>query len=132
MPDMAQTLAAVAAFADSPTRVRGVGFIRGHETDRITAVVTELRRLGIEAHEHADGFTIVPGAPQPATIETYGDHRMAMAFTVIAMRAKGISIADPGCVAKTFPTSGGARPASGRRGSSRLRSSTSPSAEGAK
>ena len=104
MPDMAQTLAAVAVFADSPTRVRGVQTIRGHETDRIKAIVTELQRIGIEAREHDDGFTIIPGPPKPATVETYDDHRMAMAFTVIGLRAGGISIADPGCVAKTFPT----------------------------
>ena len=104
MPDMAQTLAAVAVFADRPTRVRGVAAIRGHETDRITAIVTELQRIGIVANEHDDGFTITPGTPRAGTIETYDDHRMAMAFTVIGLRAGGITIADPGCVAKTFPT----------------------------
>ncbi|MEO7555716.1 MAG: 3-phosphoshikimate 1-carboxyvinyltransferase, partial [Acidimicrobiales bacterium] len=103
LPDMAQTVAAVSVFATGPTRVRGVGIIRGHETDRIQAVVTELRRLGVEAHEHADGFTVVPGQPQPGVVETYDDHRMAMAFAVIGLRASGIAIADPGCVAKTFP-----------------------------
>ena len=103
MPDMAQTLAAVAVFADGPTTVRGIGFIRGHETDRIKAVVTELRRCGIEAHETEDGFTVVPGTPQPATIQTYKDHRMAMSFALLGLRAAGIAIADPGCVAKTFP-----------------------------
>lgn len=103
MPDMAQTLAAVAVFADGPTRVRGVGIIRGHETDRIRAVVTELGRLGVEAGEHDDGFTIVPGSPRPGVVATYDDHRMAMAFAVIGLRAPGIAIADPGCAAKTFP-----------------------------
>jgi 3-phosphoshikimate 1-carboxyvinyltransferase len=103
MPDMAQTLAAVAVFADGPTRVRGVEVIRGHETDRIAAVVTELRRCGIDAHEHHDGFTIHPGTPQPSRVETYRDHRMAMSFALLGLRAPGIAIADPGCVAKTFP-----------------------------
>jgi len=103
MPDMAQTLAAVAVFADAPTRVRGVALIRGHETDRIAAVVTELRRAGLRADEHADGFVVHPGAPQPARIETYDDHRMAMSFALLGLRAPGIEIADPGCVAKTFP-----------------------------
>ena len=103
MPDMAQTLAAVAVFAEGPTRVRGVGFIRGHETDRIAAVVRELRRCGIDAEEHDDGFTVVPGSPAPVCIETYHDHRMAMSFALLGLRVPGIAIADPGCVAKTFP-----------------------------
>jgi 3-phosphoshikimate 1-carboxyvinyltransferase len=103
LPDMAQTLAVVAVFADGPTRVRGVGFIRGHETDRIAAVVRELQRCGIDASEEPDGFVVRPGAPRPARIETYDDHRMAMSFALLGLRAPGITIADPGCVAKTFP-----------------------------
>jgi 3-phosphoshikimate 1-carboxyvinyltransferase len=103
MPDMAQTLAAVAVFADGPTRVRGVALIRGHETDRIAAVVAELRRAGIRAEEHPDGFVVHPGTPRPARIETYDDHRMAMSFALLGLRVPGIEIAEPGCVAKTFP-----------------------------
>ena len=103
LSDTAQTLAAVAVFADTPTRVTGIGFIRGKETDRIGAVVRELRRAGIEAEEESDGFVVHPGTPQPATIETYDDHRMAMSFALLGLRSPGISIADPGCVAKTFP-----------------------------
>ena len=103
LPDMAQTLAVVAAFADGPTRVRGIGFIRGHETDRIAAVVRELRRCGIDASEEDDGFVVRPGEPRPARIETYDDHRMAMSFALLGLRAAGITIADPDCVAKTFP-----------------------------
>jgi 3-phosphoshikimate 1-carboxyvinyltransferase len=103
MPDMTQTLAVVAIFADRPTRIRGVGFIRGHETDRIAAVVRELRQCRIDAREEPDGLVVHPGSPQPARIETYGDHRMAMSFALVGLRAPGIEIADPGCVAKTFP-----------------------------
>jgi 3-phosphoshikimate 1-carboxyvinyltransferase len=103
MPDMAQTLAAVAVFADAPTRVRGVALIRGHETDRIAAVVAELRRTGIRAEEQPDGFVVHPGTPRPARIETYDDHRMAMSFALLGLRVPGIEIADPGCVSKTFP-----------------------------
>ncbi|HKX71689.1 MAG TPA: 3-phosphoshikimate 1-carboxyvinyltransferase [Acidimicrobiales bacterium] len=103
MPDMAQTLAAVAVFANGPTRVRGVGFIRGHETDRVAAVVRELRRCGIEADEEPDGFVVRPGTPRPARIATYDDHRMAMSFALLGLRRPGIEIEDPGCVAKTFP-----------------------------
>lgn len=101
--DMAQTLAAVAVFASSPTRVRGIGFVRGKETDRIAAVVTELRRCGIEAEEEDDGFVVHPGRPRPTSIETYDDHRMAMSFTLLGLRVPGIEIADAECVAKTFP-----------------------------
>ena len=101
--DTAQTIAAVAVHASSPTRITGIGFIRGKETDRIAAVVTELRRCGIAATEDDDGFTIVPGTPQPAVVQTYDDHRMAMSFSLLGLRHPGISIADPGCVAKTVP-----------------------------
>ena len=103
LSDTAQTLAVVAVFASSPTRVRGIGFIRDKETDRIAAVVNELRRCGVEAVEHDDGFTVYPGRPVPARIRTYDDHRMAMSFTLLGLRVPGIEITDPGCVAKTFP-----------------------------
>ncbi len=103
MSDTAQTLAAVAVFADRPTRITGIGFIRAKETDRIAAVVTELRRLGIDAREESDGVLIHPGTPQPGTVATYDDHRMAMSFALLGLRVPGIRIADPGCVAKTFP-----------------------------
>lgn len=102
--DTAQTLAAIAPFATSPTRVTGIGFIRNKETDRIAAPVAELQRMGIDAVEEADGFVINPGQPQSATIQTYSDHRMAMSFAITGLVASGITIADPGCVAKTFPT----------------------------
>ena len=101
--DTAQTLAAVAVFAESPTTVTGVGFIRGKETDRIAAVVRELTRCGILAIERADGFVVHPGTPSPAAVETYDDHRMAMSFALLGLRVPGIEIVNPGCVAKTFP-----------------------------
>jgi 3-phosphoshikimate 1-carboxyvinyltransferase len=103
LSDTAQTLAAVAVFAEGPTRVTGIGFIRRKETDRIAAVVTELRRCGIDAEEEADGFVVHPGRPRPATVRTYDDHRMAMSFALLGLMVDGITIADPGCVAKTFP-----------------------------
>ena len=103
LSDTAQTLAAVAVFAEGPTRMTGIGFIRGKETDRIGNVVTELRRCGIEADEESDGMVVHPGRPQPAIIETYHDHRMAMSFALLGLRAEAIRIADPACVAKTFP-----------------------------
>lgn len=103
MPDMAQTFAVLAACAEGPSRVRGVAVIRGHETDRITAVVNELRRVGVGAEETDDGFTVEPAPLRPATVETYEDHRMAMSFGLLTLREPGIEIADPAVVAKTFP-----------------------------
>jgi 3-phosphoshikimate 1-carboxyvinyltransferase len=102
--DTAQTLAAVAPFASSPTTIRGIGFIRAKETDRVGAVCTELARLGVHVDEQKDGMTIYPCEEiQPAAIQTYNDHRMAMAFSLIGLRAEGITIENPGCVSKTFP-----------------------------
>lgn len=102
--DTAPTLAVVAAFADSPTRVTGIGFIRDKESDRIAGPVTELRRAGVDAEEFEDGFVVRPnGRPGPASFETYDDHRMAMAFALIGLVVPGVAICDPGCVAKTFP-----------------------------
>lgn len=102
--DTAQTIAGVAVFAQGPTRISGIDFIRNKETDRIAAVVRELQRIGIDATEDVDGFTIKPGPVRPATVETYDDHRMAMSMTLIGIGHAGISIADPACVRKTFPT----------------------------
>ena len=104
IPDTAQTLAAIAPFASSPTRIRGIASARVKETDRIHATCTELRRLGVRVDEFEDGMTIYPcDQIQPATIETYNDHRMAMAFALIGLRVPGIRIENPACVAKTFP-----------------------------
>jgi 3-phosphoshikimate 1-carboxyvinyltransferase len=104
MSDTAQTLAAIAPFADSPTTIRDIGHIRHKETDRIHAIVTELRRLGVRVDETPDSVMITPApAITPAAIHTYDDHRMAMAFSVIGLRVPGIVILDPGCTRKTFP-----------------------------
>jgi 3-phosphoshikimate 1-carboxyvinyltransferase len=103
MPDMAPTLAVLAAFADGPTRITGVGFIRGHETDRIAAVVTELGRLGVDAEAGPDGFVVRPRGIHGGEVVTYDDHRMAMSFALAGLRVPGVTIAGPGCVAKTFP-----------------------------
>jgi 3-phosphoshikimate 1-carboxyvinyltransferase len=104
LSDVAQTLAVVAPFARTKTRVTGIGFIRHKETDRVGAVVRELSKLGVVAEEEPDGFTIHPGRPSGGVVETYEDHRMAMSFALIGLVEPGIVIADPGCVAKTFPT----------------------------
>ncbi|HSA99542.1 MAG TPA: 3-phosphoshikimate 1-carboxyvinyltransferase [Anaerolineales bacterium] len=102
--DMAQTLAAIAPFASSPTRIRGIAFIRAKETDRVHAVCTELSRLGVRVEEHEDGMTIHPAEKiRPAVVQTYNDHRMAMAFSLIGSRTEGVVIENPACVSKTFP-----------------------------
>jgi 3-phosphoshikimate 1-carboxyvinyltransferase len=101
--DTAQTLAAIAPFADGPVTMRGLAHARLKETDRVAAVATELRRLGCRVDERPDGLTIHPSALRGGVVATYDDHRMAMSFALIGLRVPGISIADPGCVAKTFP-----------------------------
>ena len=103
LSDVAQTLAVVAAVADGPTELTGIGFIRHKETDRIGNVVAELRRCGIDADERPDGYVVRPAPLRPAVVQTYDDHRMAMSFALLGLRAAGIAIADPACVAKTFP-----------------------------
>lgn len=100
--DQALTLAAIAPFADSPVTIRGVAHIRGQESDRIAVIVNELLRMGIKCDELDDGVVIYPGMPSPATVQTYNDHRVAMAFTVTGMAAEGISIDNPLCCKKTF------------------------------
>jgi len=105
IPDTAQTLAAIAPFAREAVTVRNVANMRIKETDRIHAVVTELRKLGVSVEEYTDGFRVEPCQQvQGGTVHTYDDHRMAMAFSLTGLRASGIFIEDPECVQKTFPT----------------------------
>jgi 3-phosphoshikimate 1-carboxyvinyltransferase len=101
--DTVMTLAAVAVFAEGPTTIRNVGHIRHKETDRLAALATELRRLGAGVEETADGLVIRPGRLHGATVSTYDDHRMAMSLALVGLRVPGIVIAEPGCVAKTYP-----------------------------
>lgn len=101
--DTAMTLAAIAPFANSKVTVRNIEHTRWQETDRIHAMVTELRKLGVPVIEHRDGLEILPAPITPAAIDTYRDHRMAMAFSLVGLKARGIQINDPGCVSKTFP-----------------------------
>ncbi|MDE6622674.1 MAG: 3-phosphoshikimate 1-carboxyvinyltransferase [Lachnospiraceae bacterium] len=100
--DQALTLAAIAPFAEGDVRIENIGHIRLQESDRIHAIVTELTRLGISCEEEPDAVTIHPGMPVPAVVQTYDDHRMAMAFALIGLRTEGIEIADPMCCRKTF------------------------------
>jgi 3-phosphoshikimate 1-carboxyvinyltransferase len=101
--DTVQTLSVVALFADGPTNIRDVAHVRHKETDRIAAVATELRKLGAQVEERPDGLTIHPGKHQPAAIDTYRDHRMAMSFALAGLRIPGVRINDPKCVEKTYP-----------------------------
>ena len=101
--DTVQTLAAVALFADGPTTIRGVAHIRHKETDRIHALAVELRKLGGEVEEYADGLRITPGELHGAEIDTYDDHRMAMSLALPGLAVPGVVIRDPGCTAKTYP-----------------------------
>ena len=101
--DTSLTLAAIAPFADSKVTLRNIEHTRWQETDRIHAMVTELRKLGVPVIEHQDGLEISPSPVTPAAIDTYEDHRMAMAFALVGLKASGIRINDPECVSKTFP-----------------------------
>lgn len=102
MPDMTLTLAVAALFAEGPTEIRGVDILRHHESDRIAVAATELRKLGAHVDEFDDGLRIVPprgSRPETVEIDTYDDHRVAMAFAM----AGHVAIRDPGCVGKTYP-----------------------------
>ena len=103
--DTAQTLASVAAFAESEIEIKGIGFIRSKETDRIAAIVSELTKCGVEVAETSDGVIIKPDKwkLKGASVETYDDHRVAMAMSLLGLRVPHIEIRNPGCVAKTFP-----------------------------
>jgi 3-phosphoshikimate 1-carboxyvinyltransferase len=116
MPDAAMTLAAVACFASGTSILRGLRTLHVKECDRIAAMYTELTRLGVMVQTPVQGdpdaMTITPppggldcspSAP-PITFETYNDHRMAMALALIGLRRPNISIKDPACVGKTYPT----------------------------
>lgn len=104
MPDVAQTLAVLALFAEGPTRIRNVANLRLKETDRQAALAAELQKLGAEIELHDDGLTIVPPKTlRAAAIDTYGDHRMAMSFAIAGLRLDGIIIRDADCVRKTYP-----------------------------
>jgi 3-phosphoshikimate 1-carboxyvinyltransferase len=101
--ELAPTLAAVAALADSPSSLRGIGHLRGHETDRLAALSTELSRLGGDVTEHADGLTITPRALHGGEWHAYADHRMATAGAVLGLAVDGIYVDDIDCTTKTLP-----------------------------
>lgn len=104
MSDQTLTLAAIAPFATGPITIRDVEHIRYHESDRISAICTELQKLGIKVEEYKDGLTVYPGTPHAATLDSYDDHRVAMSLALIGAKVPGVFINDPGCVSKTCPT----------------------------
>ena len=101
--DLVPTVAAVAPFATTPTTIRGVGFIRGKESDRIGDLCAELRRAGVTATETADGMTIAPGHPHAAAFTSHHDHRLAMALSLIGLVVDGVEIDDAAVVTKSWP-----------------------------
>ena len=101
--DTVPTLGVVALFADGPTNIRNVAHVRHKETDRISDLATELKKLGAEISERQDGLAITPGVLRSADIDTYNDHRMAMSFAIAGLKIDGVAINDPGCCEKTYP-----------------------------
>ncbi|MCK5477268.1 MAG: 3-phosphoshikimate 1-carboxyvinyltransferase, partial [Candidatus Aenigmarchaeota archaeon] len=104
MPDVAMSLAIVAAFAKGKTKIINVSNLRIKESDRIKATVTELKKTGINAEELPDGMIIEGGKPYGAVIDTYDDHRIAMCFGIMGLKTKGMIIKKEGCVSKTYPS----------------------------
>lgn len=103
MPDTAQTLAVVASFAKGKTIITGLSTLKVKETDRLKALKNELNKMKIKSEITEDSITIIGGNPEKATIETYGDHRMAMAFAVAKLRIPELKIKNPEVVKKSFP-----------------------------
>jgi 3-phosphoshikimate 1-carboxyvinyltransferase len=103
MPDMVPTLAVLAALRPGRSLIRNVAHLRLKESDRLAAMVNELRKTGIAAEELADGLAVTGGSPHGATITTYNDHRIAMSFAVLGLAAPGTRIEGEGCVGKSFP-----------------------------
>ena len=105
LPDAAMTVATLALFAQGVTTIRNIASWRVKETDRLSAMATQLRKVGAGVDEGDDFIAITPPpALQPAAIDTYGDHRMAMCFSLVALGGAAVTINDPRCVDKTFPT----------------------------
>ena len=94
---------AIAPFAASPTEFTELGRLRVQECERVAALRTELTKCGAKVSEEGDTLTVWPSALHGAEIETYNDHRIAMSFAVLGLRAPGMRIRNPGCVGKSFP-----------------------------
>jgi len=101
--ELTMVIAALAALADSPSRLTGIGHVRGHETDRLAALARELDRLGARVTELSDGLAIEPKPLHGAVFQTYDDHRMAHAAAVIGLAVPGVELSDVACTSKTMP-----------------------------
>ncbi len=101
--ELAPAVAALCALAATPSRLRGIAHIRGHETDRLAALTAELRALGASVTEHEDGLSFEPAPLHGGTFHTYADHRMAHAAVVVGSAVDGVLVEDVGTTAKTFP-----------------------------
>jgi len=102
-PDLVPSMAVLALFADTPSRFRQVGHLRFKESDRLTAIIENIRRLQGKAYLEQDDLIIQPSALTGAALPTYNDHRIAMSFAMAGLRIPGIRIEDPECVQKSFP-----------------------------
>jgi len=103
MPDQVPTLAVVAAFAEGTTVIKNVAHLRSKESDRLSATVTELNKMGIDAASSANDLVVKGGKPKGAIIDTYNDHRIAMSFAIAGLNVPGVCIRNEGCVEKSFP-----------------------------
>ena len=101
--ELTPAVAALCALAETPSHLRGIGHIRGHETDRLAALATELNALGADVTELADGLSFRPATLHGGVFHTYADHRMAHAGVIIAAAVAGVEVEDIGTTAKTFP-----------------------------
>lgn len=101
--ELAPTFAALAALADSPSRLRGIAHLRGHETDRLAALAREITRLGGRAEETRDGLVITPRPLHGDVVRTYADHRMATSAALLGLRVPGVLVENVGTTAKTLP-----------------------------
>ena len=104
MPDLVPTLGVIAAFAEGTTVIKNVAHLKVKESDRLSAVINELTKMGISARAESDNLIITGGNPHGAVIETYDDHRIAMCFAVAGLKVPGIEIINEQCVEKSFPT----------------------------
>jgi 3-phosphoshikimate 1-carboxyvinyltransferase len=101
--ELTPVLAALCALADGPSRLTGVGHLRGHETDRLQALDEVLTAVGATVEQLPDGLVVTPGPLRPARLDSYADHRMVMAAAVLGLGVAGVEVADPGAVTKTLP-----------------------------
>ncbi|RZU32919.1 3-phosphoshikimate 1-carboxyvinyltransferase [Blastococcus saxobsidens] len=101
--ELTPVLAALCALADGPSRLTGIGHLRGHETDRLQALDEVLSAVGARVRQLPDGLEIEPGPSRPAQLDSYADHRMVMAAAVLGLVVEGVTVADPGAVTKTLP-----------------------------